>query len=1092
MPEDISGKMGLDTTDWKTGVAQVNRDVRAIESGFRAVAAGMDDWSKSAKGLKERNKTLADVIDQQKNKVSLLEAGYERMKKEAEKSGDTTVHTANALQEFTIKINRAKEQLAKNETELRKNSKALKELKKNVGDSAKKVKDLSDKETIATKATKKLKEAAENASNSIKNGLTVTATAAGAAVVAMGAAATATVKSLFDLGTESDKALGTIGAKTGATGAELEELGEIAQKVYTNNFGENLEDVADGLSTVKQNTGLVGDELQKATENGFALRDTFDMDLAESSRTVAALMKNMNISAEEAYNIIATGAQSGANKNGDLLDTLNEYANQYDKLGLSADQMLQSLITGADSGAFSIDKVGDAVKEFSIRSVDMSKTSADAYKALGLNSDKMFAAFAEGGDTANAAFFEVISALQNIDDPLKQSQLGVALFGTQFEDLGAGVLPILASMEGGITDTSAAMDQINAVKYDNAEDAAEGLKRTIQGNLLPISKEVSGAFTSFAQDATTALQDGFQADDIAVIFDSFRQNLKSIIGLAKEYLPLISEMVGSLISEIVTILPEMIELLLPAAFSLLQSLVDAIVQNIDPLITLAVSLITMLSQFLIENLPTLYTAAIQIINGLVDGLITLLPELIPAAIDMMVQIALALVEAIPEITARLPEIINAIIEGLKAVDWMQTGIDIITAVINGLFSVGETLWTTASDLGGRIWDAITSTDWLSLGQNLINGVVEGMSGLVTSVTEKVTGFFSNIWGGVKNFFGIHSPSTVAAEDGKNLMEGFQTGAEDAQPSVLDKVKGVFSGIWDGIKSIFGFGGGGGNESAEAKQTGKDVTTAVAEGISGGGEEAQAAVKTTSATIIDLFRTELGVSEGTSTATKPFGIAAVQGLIDGFAETMQAAKTKATEIATEILASLTGALIIIGNTSTLTMGYGKSTVQGIIDGLNEMLPDVKTEAQNVGSAISDGITAGIQGGAGAIATAARSAASAALKAAKKLLGIASPSKVAAKELGLPFVQGIAQGMAANIGVLASGVKGVTSGLVETAKSITPITLPKNPNTGGGTTIVSAVLQLGEKPFGELVVELADAGQGFAASNQQRIDMGVQLT
>ena len=80
---------------------------------------------------------------------------------------------------------------------------------------------------------------------------------------------------LVKLGDEYNKAVNQISASTGATGTELEELGAIAQKVYTNNFGDSLEDVAEGLSIVQKTTGLVGDELQKATESGFALRDTF-------------------------------------------------------------------------------------------------------------------------------------------------------------------------------------------------------------------------------------------------------------------------------------------------------------------------------------------------------------------------------------------------------------------------------------------------------------------------------------------------------------------------------------------------------------------------------------------------------------------------------------------------------------------------------------------------------------------------------------------------------------------------------------------------------------------------------------------------
>ena len=74
--ENVAGKIGLDTTDWKTGISEINRDVRVIESGFKAIAAGMDDWKNSADGLTQRNNALSEIIGKQKEKVALLEGEY--------------------------------------------------------------------------------------------------------------------------------------------------------------------------------------------------------------------------------------------------------------------------------------------------------------------------------------------------------------------------------------------------------------------------------------------------------------------------------------------------------------------------------------------------------------------------------------------------------------------------------------------------------------------------------------------------------------------------------------------------------------------------------------------------------------------------------------------------------------------------------------------------------------------------------------------------------------------------------------------------------------------------------------------------------
>lgn len=63
---------------------------------------------------------------------------------------------------------------------------------------------------------------------------------------------------LVKLGDEYNKAVNQISASTGATGTELEELGAIAQKVYTNNFGDSLEDVAEGLPLYRKQPDLWG------------------------------------------------------------------------------------------------------------------------------------------------------------------------------------------------------------------------------------------------------------------------------------------------------------------------------------------------------------------------------------------------------------------------------------------------------------------------------------------------------------------------------------------------------------------------------------------------------------------------------------------------------------------------------------------------------------------------------------------------------------------------------------------------------------------------------------------------------------------
>lgn len=109
---DLSSRVGLDITDFKAGIAQLNRDLRLQESAFRASAAGLGDWGTSATGLELRMKTLTAQIDLQRQKAEAVAAEYRRV---AAEKGDTS----RAAQELQIRLNRENETLGKMQSELR-------------------------------------------------------------------------------------------------------------------------------------------------------------------------------------------------------------------------------------------------------------------------------------------------------------------------------------------------------------------------------------------------------------------------------------------------------------------------------------------------------------------------------------------------------------------------------------------------------------------------------------------------------------------------------------------------------------------------------------------------------------------------------------------------------------------------------------------------------------------------------------------------------------------------------------------------------------------------------------------------------------
>ncbi|MGG1638231.1 phage tail tape measure protein [Paenibacillus sp. NRS-1760] len=280
-------------------------------------------------------------------------------------------------------------------------------------------------------------------------------------------------------------------AATGATAMQMITMKKTLSNIYKDGIGEDYLDVANSIAIVKQVTKQSGDELERTTRNAIAYRDVFQEDITQSIKGSDTMVKNFGISSAQAFNLLAEGAQKGLNKSGELIDSANEYAPHFAKLGFTAEQMFDTFSAGLDAGAFNLDKVGDAIKEFNIRSKDMSKTSINAYKSLGMNAEKMSKTFAKGGPEAQKAFAQIVKAISSIEDPVKKNAVGVEIFGTQFEDIETDVIKAMGSARKQFDMTKDTLDQLSKVKYDTPMNAFKSIGRILQVELLqPIGEEL--------------------------------------------------------------------------------------------------------------------------------------------------------------------------------------------------------------------------------------------------------------------------------------------------------------------------------------------------------------------------------------------------------------------------------------------------------------------------------------------------------------------------------------------------------------------------------------------------------------------------
>lgn len=364
---------------------------------------------------------------------------------------------------------------------------------------------------------------ARNFSKFLKGGLVAAASAATTAVTAIGTAAVAAFKSVDDF----NDAMNQVQVSTGASAKEMEEIDEIAKSLYGQNLGENFDDLASAISTVRQITKQQGQELEDTTRSALLYRDVFGEDIAESIKATDTMMKQFGITSDQAYNLLAQGAQQGLDKSGELLDSANEYAPQFAAMGFSAAEMFDMFSTGLESGAFNLDKVGDAVKEFNIRATDGSKSTIEAFEALDMNAGEMMKTIGSGGPEAKEAFGEVVQAISSVQDPVKQNEIGFALMGTMFEDLETDVVAAMGSVNSQFDATKGTMDEIAEVKFDTIGQAWRGIGRQLQtGFLIPLGEKLLPYledFSTWAENKIPVIQAWFGrvSESVTAAFNSF-------------------------------------------------------------------------------------------------------------------------------------------------------------------------------------------------------------------------------------------------------------------------------------------------------------------------------------------------------------------------------------------------------------------------------------------------------------------------------------------------------------------------------------------------------------------------------------------
>lgn len=248
----------------------------------------------------------------------------------------------------------------------------------------------------------------------------------------------------------------------------------------------------------KQFTGLTGNEMKSVRNEVLAVSNTFGLEFTETMQSANTMSKAFGISVSESLKIMQDGLVSGANANGEFLDTIKEYPRYFKEAGLSAEEMVAISTQATKEGIFS-DKGVDTIKEGNIRLREMTTATAAALDGIGISSKQVQKDLQDGSKTTFQVMQEVANKLKEL--PQSSAAVGSAIaniFGGPGEDAGLAYIEMLGNIELD-------MDKVKAKSGDIAKAQEDELNATkeLQDAMASLFDYTGGGFENMKAQLST-------------------------------------------------------------------------------------------------------------------------------------------------------------------------------------------------------------------------------------------------------------------------------------------------------------------------------------------------------------------------------------------------------------------------------------------------------------------------------------------------------------------------------------------------------------------------------------------------------------
>lgn len=505
--EGLSIGLDLDSMKINSGLKDLKSSLSTVNSEMKANMSAFDRSDKSIAKYETRLQGLNKKLEVQKAVTDSARKNYEKMVKE---HGEGSKEAEKAAREYNNQ------------------SAALNNLERYVNGVQKELEQLQEEQRIASSNWTKFGKTLDDAGSKMtafgektKGIGTTMSTVVTAPILAIG-----TASGLAAANTEDS--MTRIQNSFGLTAEEAKELTTISRNIYKDGFGNSVEEIDNALIQTRQNIrDLNTEDLERITQKAFLLADTFESDVNEVTRAGNNLMKGFGIEADEAFDLMAAGAQNGLNFSNEMFDNLTEYSTLFGSMGFSAEEYFQLLSQGMEAGAYNLDYINDVMKEFQIRVKDGSDATKDAMGAMTKDTQKVWKEFLKGDKTVKDVSNTVLKELKGMDDQVKANEIGVTLFGTKWEDLESEAMYSLGGIGEGLEDVEGTMDDMTKNAEKNIKQQWASIWREAKSVVLPLGETL----LDFTKEILPDVKDGIE--DVSEWFSNLdEEGKKNIIMLA--------------------------------------------------------------------------------------------------------------------------------------------------------------------------------------------------------------------------------------------------------------------------------------------------------------------------------------------------------------------------------------------------------------------------------------------------------------------------------------------------------------------------------------------------------------------------------